>query len=305
MKRVTLIYNPVAGRQPARRERQMREAVSVLRDAGMEVTLASTTGPGAARDLARQAARQSAELVLVCGGDGTVNEVINGLAPGETVLGILPGGTANIIGKELRLPHHPVRAARQLPNWKTRRIALGQASWHDPGNPPGTARRYFISVAGIGFDAYIIHKLAWSFKISWGVAAYVVEAVRQALHYSFPPFVLDMESERRRATFAVIHRGGHYAGWLHLAPQANILKPTFTACLFPSRHRARYFLYAAAVLLRQHLRLSDVELAEGLRASCVGEDSDIPIYFELDGELAGKLPATFEVIPDALTLLVP
>ena len=114
-----------------------------------------------------------------------------------------------------------------------------------------------------------------------------------------------MESEKRHATFAVIHRGGHYAGWLHLAPQANILKPTFTACLFPSRQRARYFLYAAAVLLRQHLRLSDVELAEGLRADCVGEDPDTPIYFELDGELVGKLPATFEVVPDALTLLAP
>jgi diacylglycerol kinase (ATP) len=305
LKKVTLIYNPVAGRQPARRERQVREAASVLRTAGMEVTLAATTGPGTACDLARQAACQGVELVLVCGGDGTVNEVINGLAPGETVLGILPGGTANIIGKELRLPHHPVHAARQLPNWKARRIALGQASWPDAGNPPGTARRYFISVAGIGFDAYIIHKLSWSFKISWGVAAYVVEAIRQALRYQFPPFVLEMENRKRRATFAVLHRTGHYAGWLHLAPRASILNPTFTACLFPSRHRARYFYYAAAVLLRQHQRLSDVELAEGTRANCVGEDPDAPIYFELDGELAGKLPATFEVVPNALTLLVP
>jgi diacylglycerol kinase (ATP) len=305
LKRVTLIYNPVAGRRPARRERQMREAVSILREAGMEVTLAPTTGPGAARELARQAVGQGAELVLVCGGDGTVNEVINGLAPGETVLGILPGGTANILGKELRLPHHPVHAARQLPNWKPRRIALGRASWLDAGVSPAIARRYFISVAGIGFDAYIIHKLAWSFKISWGVPAYVMEAVRQALRYRFPPFAVEMDSEKRRVTFAVLHRSGHYAGWLHLAPQASILKPTFTACLFHSRHWARYFFYAGAVLLRQHLRLSDVALSEGRRANCVGEDPDTPIYFELDGELVGKLPATFEVVPDALTLLVP
>lgn len=305
MKKTTLIYNPIAGRQPVRRERQMREAVTVLQNAGMEVTLAPTTGPGAARDLAREAARQTVDLVLVCGGDGTVNEIINGLAPGNTVLGILPGGTANIIGKELRLPHHPVRAARQISRWRPRRIALGQASWPDAADPSGIARRYFVSVAGIGFDAYIIHKLAWSFKISWGVVAYVVEAVRQAWRYEFPPFICETETGRRRATLAVVHRAGHYAGWLTLAPKANLFRPTFTTCLFPSRNRARYFWYALAVLLRQHLRLSDVELTEGLRMACSSEDQTMPIYFELDGELAGKLPATFEIVPDALTLLVP
>ncbi len=283
----------------------MREAVVVLRDAGMEVTLASTTGPGVARDLAREAVRQGVELVLVCGGDGTVNEAINGVAPSETVLGILPGGTANIIGKELRLPHHPVRAARQISRWKSRRIALGQASWLDARKPSGIAGRYFISVAGIGFDAYIIHKLAWSFKISWGVAAYVVEAVRQALRYSFPRFVCDAESRKRYATFAVIHRTGHYAGWLPLAPTANLFEPEFQTCLFTSASRVRYFLYAAAVLLRQHLRLSDVELVRGRRVQCSGEEPDSPILFELDGELVGQLPATFEIVPDALTLLAP
>ncbi len=295
----------MAGRQPARRERQVREAVAVLGEAGAEVALAPTTGPGGARELAQEAARQGADLVLACGGDGTVNEVINGLAPGQTVLGILPGGTANIIGKELRLPHDPVLAARQLRSWRARRIPLGRASWQGAGEHPEITRRYFISVAGIGFDAYVIHKLAWSFKISWGVAAYAVEAVRQALRYSFPPFVVDMESGKHSATFAVINRTGHYAGWLPLAPRADVFKPSFTTCLFSSRRRSRYFFYAAAVLLRQHLRLRDVQLAEGLRAHCAGEDSRDTIYFELDGELAGKLPATFEVIPDALTLLAP
>jgi len=201
LKKTTLIYNPVAGRKPEKRERQIREAAETLTAVSIDLTLAATTGPGDATNLARRAVAEGAELVIACGGDGTVNEVLNGLVPGNAILGIFPGGTANIIGKELRLPHHPVRAARQLPKWKPRRIALGQASWRDADNPPGIARRYFISVAGIGFDAYIIHKLAWSFKISWGVAAYVVEAIRQALRYSFPPFVVDMESEKRRATF--------------------------------------------------------------------------------------------------------
>ena len=304
MKTALLIYNPVAGRQPVRREKQIHEAANVLRASGLEVELAATTGPGAALHLARKGVDEGFELVLACGGDGTVNEVINGLVPGTATLGILPGGTANIIGKELRLPHHPARAARALPKWQPRRIALGRATWTDAtsGQPQS---RVFISVAGVGFDAYVVHSLSWSLKMGWGVVGYGMEAVRQALRYTFPRFQFEMDGQRREATFAVVHRTGHYAGWLPLAPTASLYKPNFTACLFKSVRRARYFLYAVAVILRQHLRLSDVELIDGFKVTCTPSKSGKPIYFELDGELVGQLPATFEILPDALTVLVP
>lgn len=305
LKNATLIYNPVAGRHPARRERQVRQAAKVLRQEGIEVKLAPTAEPGDACDLARAAVKEGVELVLVCGGDGTVNEAINGLVPGNATLGIIPGGTANIIGKELRLPHHPLRAARLLPDWTPRRIALGRATWSDAASSAGPQSRFFISVAGIGFDAYIIHRLSWPLKMGWGVIGYGLEAVRQALRYSFPPFLFRTEDAERRATFAVVHRTGHYAGWLPLAPTASLFEPRFTACLFKSPSRARYFLYAAAVVLRQHLRLADVEVVEGRKVACASEQPGKPIYFELDGELVGELPATFEVVPDALTVLVP
>ncbi len=304
MKKATLIYNPVAGRKPARRENQIREAASALEAAGFEVKLAATTGPHMATELARQAVRDGAELVIACGGDGTVNEVLNGVVPGSATLGIFPGGTANIIGKELHLPHHPARAARALPGWKQRRIALGRATWTDAAS--GEPRsRVFISVAGVGFDAYIVHSLSWSLKMGWGVVGYGLEAVRQALRYSFPRFRFEMDGQQREATFAVVHRTGHYAGWFPLAPTASLFKPDFTACLFKSSSRARYFLYAVAVILRQHLRLADVELLDGYKVTCAPLESGKPIYFELDGELAGQLPATFEILPDALTVLAP
>jgi YegS/Rv2252/BmrU family lipid kinase len=304
LKHATLIYNPVAGRNPARREEQIREAAEVLRAAGLDVTLAATSGPGVATELARRAVEEGAELVIVCGGDGTVNEVINGLVPGTATLGIFPGGTANIIGKELCLPHHPVRAARALPRWQPRRIALGRATWNDAAS--GEPRsRVFISVAGVGFDAYIVHSLSWSLKMGWGVVGYGLEAVRQALRYSFPRFSFEMDGKRREATFAVVHRTGHYAGWLPLAPTAGLDQPDFTACLFKSPRRARYFLYALAVIARQHLRLRDVELVGGYNVACAPVESGQPIYFELDGELAGQLPARFEILPEALTVLAP
>lgn len=304
MKRATLIYNPVAGRKPARREKQIREAARALEAAGLDLKLAATTGPNMATELARRAVREGAELVIACGGDGTVNEVLNGLVPGTATLGIFPGGTANIIGKELHLPHHPARAARALPNWKPRRIALGHATWSDAAS--GEPRsRVFISVAGVGFDAYIVHSLSWSLKMGWGVIGYGLEAIRQAARYSFPRFRFEMDGQQREATFAVVHRAGHYAGWLPLAPTANLFRPDFTACLFKSSSRSRYFLYAVAVILRQHLRLADVELVDGFKVTCTPLESGEPVYFELDGELAGQLPATFEILPDALTVLAP
>ena len=247
------------------------------------------------------------DLVIVCGGDGTVNEVINGLAPGKTTLAILPGGTANIVARELGLPQDPVRAARQLPQWSPRRIALGLATCSLGSSTPTSevGRRYFLSVAGIGFDAYIVHKLSSAFKMSWGVMAYGWEALRQVLRYSFPPFVCRVDGQELRGTFAVIHRTERYAGWLHLAPSADLFEAQVSLCLFKGRHWGRYFFYAAAVAARQHLRLGDVELVQAREVVCAAAESGQTIYFELDGEFAGKLPTTFEVVPDALTLLVP
>ena len=320
-----LIYNPIAGRHPARRAKEIRKAANLLQNSGLQVRLTATTGPGTAQALARAAAQEGSDLVLVCGGDGTVNEVINGLAPSQVPLGILPGGTANILGKELRLPHNPVRAAAELPRWTPRRIALGQATWNARAPSSGSApeaglgaqgarpsptsevpsRRYFVSVAGIGFDAQIVYKLSTPLKMSWGVAGYVLEAFRQLVRYPFPPFICKVDGRESQATFAVIHRTRLYAGWLHLAPTANLFEPRFSVCSFRSRSRGRYLLYAAAVLMRRHLRLRDVVLVDALKVSCAPTDGATVPHFELDGELAGALPALFEVVPNALTLLAP
>jgi len=314
LKTATLIYNPIAGRKPKRRARQIQDAAAALAASGIKVKLAQTSGPGTAGQMAREEAQRGETVILVCGGDGTINEVINGLVPGEATLGILPGGTANIIAKELGLPHDPVRAARELPCWRPRRIALGRVTWPAAGAGPTQDRsvdqRYFLSVSGVGFDAYVVYKLSAAFKMSLGVAAYVAEAVRQAMRHSFPVFVCKVDGPQFRGrefrgTFATIQRTGLYAGWLRLAPGARFFEPQLRVCLFKSRSRARYFVYAAGVLARQHLRLSDVELLEAQRVSCAAADPEQRIHFELDGELAGELPATFEVVPEALTLLAP
>ena len=292
--------------------REVHHAAEVLRRTGLEIELAATTRPDMAHELARAAVTKGADFVLACGGDGTINEVINGLAMSSVPLGVLPGGTANILAHELRLPLNPVRAARQFPRWSPRRIALGRARWEDAqserpagGLPPQARCRYYTSVAGIGYDAHVVYELSSWLKYKLGVAGYVLEALRQWVSYPFPRFSCLLEGRDRQATFTVVHRTRLYAGWLHLAPTADLFQPRFTVCSFPSRSRTRYLLYALAVLARQHLRLKDVSLDHCAEVVCTSVDACGPVRFELDGELAGTIPATFEIVPDALTVLVP
>jgi diacylglycerol kinase family enzyme len=325
LKNGTLIYNPVAGRRPAGRQREVRKAAELLRQAGLEVELAPTAGPGMAQELARAAVASGAEVVLACGGDGTINEVVNGLAGSQVPLGILPAGTANIVARELHVPLSPARSARQFPRWIPRRIALGRAHWKEapvahPGGesasngrfppslvaPSSQARcRHYISVAGIGYDAHIVYKLSPWLKFNLGVAGYVLEALRQWAYYSFPRFSSRLNGHERQGTFAVVHRTRLYAGWLHLAPTAGLFQPRFAVCSFPSRSRLHYLLYASAVMVRQHLRLDGVSLDNCTEVAFSPVDPSAIIRFELDGELAGVIPATFEIVPDALTVLAP
>lgn len=300
LKKAILICNPAAGCSYLRHKPDVQEATAILRRAGIEATLSFTSCAGNARLLAQEAVQARPELIIVWGGDGTINEVINGIGCSQAPLAILPAGTANIIGKELGIPNSPLDAAQELPNWQPHRIALGRALWGEPRQ-----ERYFVAVAGVGFDARIISRLNLASKWKLGVVRYGLEAFHQLLQYDFPQFECSIKDVSVSTTFAVVQRSTRYAGWLHLARSAGLRGQRLACCCFHGRHRTRYLLYALGVLARCHHRLPDVTLLEGDPITCCRRDSETPIQFELDGELAGEIPVTFEIVPDALTLLAP
>ncbi|HKT12614.1 MAG TPA: diacylglycerol kinase family protein [Terriglobia bacterium] len=302
MKKAVLISNPLAGTRTRRRSRRVQEAVAVLHSAGIAVELRATSGPGDARQLAREAVKNGSDLVIVCGGDGTINEVLNGLVPSNIPLAVLPGGTANIVAKELGLPGNIVKAARQLPSWRPCRIPLGRATWEESGS---IGQRFFVALAGVGFDARIISQLDMEKKLRMGVVAYCSEAVRQVFHYSFPNFQVSVDSSTVSATFAVIQRSRRYAGWLKLAIPHSIAEPDFSCCMFEGAGAARYFRYAVSILTQSHQRLPDVRFRSGSNVHCMSDQAGDPILFEVDGELAGRIPVTFDTVPNALTLMAP
>jgi diacylglycerol kinase (ATP) len=286
----------------------MRLVAEVLRQAKVDLQIESTTGPGSATDLARAAVAAGAEVVLACGGDGTVNEVVNGLAMSHCGLAILPGGTANIAARDLGIALKPVAAAQELARACSRRIALGRVTWgSQAGDDPGAAARarYFLSVAGVGFDAHVVHHLGWDFKRDFGVAAYVWNAFKQVWGYGFPPFICRVRDHEWRGGMALLQRTERYAGWLHMSPGSSLLNRQMKLFLFQSANPLRYFVYAAAIALRRHLHLRDLHIIESWPLECRAESPAQTIRVELDGEAAGELPATFDLVPDALTLLLP
>ena len=158
--------------------------------------------------------------MIACGGDGTLNEVVNGLAGSQNghrvPLALLPGGTANILAKELNLPWDILRAAKQMPAGEVREIALGLAT---PLEQP-EKKRYFLSVAGAGPDGMIVYSVDLGLKARVGILAYWWQGAREVLRYTFPPFRVRAGNRLVEGTLAVVGRTKNYGGPFKITDQA-------------------------------------------------------------------------------------
>jgi len=297
-----IIYNPKAGRGLGRRVRDLNEAQKILRDAGVGADLQATTAPGAASELARQAVAQGRQLVIVCGGDGTINEVVNGLACSRVPMAVLPAGTANVLGKELGLPWDIRAAAKLIPQGRLERIALGAAI---PAGPP-QAQRYFIAQAGAGADGKLVYAVKLETKLRLGILAYWLEGFRQAMRYPFPEFRVISEGATRDATTVVVGRVKHYGGPVRITTGANLLEAGFEVLIFcPQNWKwLRHMLAFTAALLGQHRKLKECRFWKTTAVRCEPVGSE-RLYAQVDGEPFGALPIEFRIVPDALTLVVP
>ena len=293
-----LIANPLAGR--GRAAHRLEEARRVLSQAGIETELVTTTAPGDATLTARRAVEQDRELVIVCGGDGTVNEAVNGLAGSQVPLAVLPAGTANVLAKELGIPWNLPRAARQLAHAKFQRIALGLAIPEKSSGSP----RYFLSVAGAGPDAAIVAGVDPEIKNRAGVRAYWQEGFRQLSRYDFPLFRVVTQDHAVDATQVIVGRTRHYGGPFRITTEADLMIPQFELAVVTTQNPWIYLSYLPVIWAGQLRRVRHVQFWKTTSVSCVPADSS-PLLIHVDGEPAGRLPAEFRIVPDALTLAVP
>jgi diacylglycerol kinase (ATP) len=295
-----LIVNPMAG--GGRRVGQLDEARRVLRTFGIETELQNTTAAGEATAMARRAVDSSRQLVIVCGGDGTVNEVVNGLACSQVPLAVLPAGTANVLGKELSLPRNLPGAAKRIAQAPYRRIALGLAIPEKSSGEP----RYFLSVAGAGADGALVSAVRPEIKLKAGILAYWQEGFRQLTRYDFPLFNTTMAGNAIDvdASLVIVGRTKHYGGPFKITTEADLLQPQFELAFVTTRSAWRYIAYLPLIWAGRLRGARHVRFFKTDSLQCAS-NSESHVQIQVDGEPAGRLPVEFRIVPDALTLAIP
>jgi diacylglycerol kinase (ATP) len=295
-----LVVNPNAGRVRSSESKRLDSARRILERDGIQTDLALTDGPGAASEIARRAVADGRQMVVACGGDGTFNEIVNGLAGSHVPLALLPAGTANVLAKELSLPWNVEQAAALVAGSRLRRIALGLATSGE-GN---VAPRHFLSVAGAGPDGAIVHALDLGLKQRAGVLAYWVEGIRQLAAYRFPRFLVTAGGRQFESTLIVVGRTKHYGGPFQITTEADLYSDEFEVMVCESSSRLRYSSYVGLLCLRRLRGARHLTFFKTSSVYCEPLDR-AQVFTQVDGEPLGKLPAEFRIVPDALTLAVP
>ena len=290
-----VIYNPIAGRL-ARRHHLLQRITEVLHNVGTRARLIPTTGPNTAADLTARVIEEGAELILVAGGDGTINEVANGMVHSHVPLGILPAGTANVLAHELKMSGGIHSALRHLPECISCRISMGRLRGSD-------YNRHFLCMAGVGLDAQIVYDLNTGLKAAIGKFAYYAGGFRQIAR-PLPQFDIEILGQRRRCGFVLVSRVRNYGGDLEIARGASLLRSDFEVLSFEGSTSIGYLRYLAGVVLG---RVDKVKGCSIWRTTSIRFDSpsDHRILTQIDGELACPLPVRLDIVPEAITLLVP
>ncbi len=316
MRKAILLYNPVSGGRRKRRLQDVDAALAVLRAAGVEVWAEATRATANTPEQTARAIAEGCDTVFACGGDGTVHDVLQGLAGTQAALGIIPLGTANALAHDLRLPLSPVEAARASLTAKPRRIAVGRVVYRDFSGNSGS--RYFTVAAGVGVDAHLLYKLNPLAKTRIGMSAYYLKAVRLWLTHKMENFVVEIPEERaqqtRRAdvTQLLAVRIRDFGGVLReLAPGASLERNDLRLVMCRTRSRIAYLRYVVRGLIGARWKIGGIDLVHSCRVNCYSLNScanptpHSRIFVEADGELLGTLPAEISVVPDAVTLLAP
>jgi diacylglycerol kinase (ATP) len=303
--RTCVIFNPAAKGDKARHFRRHLDEIgaeSTLKQT-TAVGLKQTTAVGDARTLAAEAVREGFEIVVAAGGDGTLNEVLNGIGdvPGglqRVRLGVLPLGTVNVFARELDIPRKLEPAWQTIRQGRETRIDLGGIEYSLNGT---TARRYFVQLAGAGLDARAIELVNWPLKKKIGPLAYVVAGL-QALAHSPAHITVSDGTRTMVGGLVLIGNGRLYGGAFAVFPQADPRDGVLEVCVFPRVNWLTLIRCAPRLLLRGFLPTKAVER---FRAATFTLTSPAPTPLEVDGELIGQLPAKFFVEPRGLRVIIP
>lgn len=290
--RARFILNPAAGQ--SYRLGDLEETLGYLVRQGWELSLRETSRSHEAMQIARQAAEEGLDIVVAVGGDGTVGEVVNGLAHTQTALAVIPLGSGNGWAREQGLDLEPLQAARTLAQGQIRFADLGMAGTH-----------YFLLMAGVGFDAAVVQALSdWDHQFPWPIG-YFIKTLTMAIDFTGEQAVVDLDEQQVEGkTILVVLSNTRVYGVLgQVNPQASVDDGLLDICILRGKGGLpQISLFTIGALFQHPEIVSGVEL---YRAREVKITSETPLYVQTDGDLVGKTPMTFKAMPRALRVLVP
>ncbi|HOU29454.1 MAG TPA: diacylglycerol kinase family lipid kinase [Thermoleophilia bacterium] len=292
--RLAAVINPHSGGGGHRRDIPL--ILSALRGLGYDVEKLETEAAGDASGLARRAVEAGFDIVAVLGGDGTVNEAINGLAGSDVPLAIIPTGTVNVLAMELGIPLDPPDAVKLLDT------TVDHVSWIDLGL---AGDRYFGLMAGVGMDAAVVAALHPAMKKALKEAAFAVQGL--ATYLTHEEALIRVVSEERTVEgyFAVFGNSSNYGGAFGITPLADMRDGLLDVCVLKDKSFVSTVWYWAAALINAHIRHPKVEYFRTERADVSAVEQGKEVLVQTDGELAGRLPMECRVVPHALRVVVP
>lgn len=295
--RTCVIFNPVAKGEKAQRFRRHLDEI------GSQCALKLTWAAGTARLLAAEAVRDGFETIVAAGGDGTVNEVLNGIAETEeglksARLAVLPLGTVNVFAKEHRIPTSLPKAWEMILRGHERTIDL---PWVEYGPANDRNKRCFVQLAGAGLDARAIQLVNWETKKLVGPLAYVIATFRAMTE---KPHQVEAKNCTNSATgqLVLIGNGKFYGGKFPIFPDADPADGLIDVSVFPRMNFPMLCRLGGVQLTRQHIRKAGVHC---FRTDALELNATSETPLELEGDTIGSLPARITVLPQALRIVVP
>ena len=289
--KAAVIYNPYAGRSHGQQAAWTVEGYLLAH--GFDVEPYATQQSGDATRFAAETCCET-DIVVAIGGDGTVNEVVNGMVEGSAVLGIVPAGTVNVLALELGIPFQVERACEIIVSGKTLAMDLGKVN-----------DRRFVLMMGAGIDALTIRNIHPRAKKRFRELAFVSTGLRQGFARPPQPFLVRVNGEEHRVTFLVAGNSRYYGGRFGITTSADPTDGLLDVMMFKGTTAASLGVFWLGVPTGLHLHNRDVTYVRAETAEVLPIGTEHEVWYQTDGELAGSLPATVSIEHQAIRILVP
>ena len=316
-KNIILIGNPIAGGEASKR---IKEAVSILKSRGFNVQLMLTAKAGDAELFAEEIRKKYGKSslhainaeprIIVSGGDGTYNEVANGLVNSNIPMAILPFGTSSVLAEELNIPRDLEKSVNAALNGTIQSVYLGRitlintkyrmrnAELQNPNhNNSEFVTRYFLLMTGIGFDGNAVFRVNKKLKKYFGRGAYILSGFKELINYHPSPITIKGQVELTGYT-AVIGKASCYGGNLKITPDAKLTEPYFYVFVTHKKGRLNFIRYVIGIITGQHLNFKDISYFKTAEIEIEGD-----AHIQIDGDYLGTTPAKIDVVADALKLV--